>query len=38
LETFSNMKSVLARRLLPEPPLRTVPHSNAKLRWIDRLM
>jgi aldehyde dehydrogenase (NAD+) len=37
-ETFSNMKSVLARRLLPEPPLRTVPHSDAKLRWIDRLM
>lgn len=37
-ETFSNMKSVLARRLLPEPPLRTVPHTDAKLRWLDRLM
>jgi len=37
-ETFSNMKGVLTRRLLPEPPLRTVPHSEAKLRWIDRLM
>ena len=37
-ELFSNMKSVLMRRLLPEPPLRTVPHSDAKLRWIDRLM
>jgi aldehyde dehydrogenase (NAD+) len=37
-ETFSNMKGVLTRRLLPEPPLRTVPHSAAKLRWIDRLM
>lgn len=37
-ETFSNMKGVLTRRLLPEPPLRTVPHSEAKLRWMDRLM
>lgn len=37
-ETFSNLKSVLRRYLLPEPPLRTVPHSEAKLRWIDRLM
>ena len=37
-ETFSNMRSVLSRRLLPEPPLRTVPHSEAKLRWIARLM
>jgi aldehyde dehydrogenase (NAD+) len=37
-ETFSNMKSVLSRRLLPEPPLRFTPHSEAKLRWIDRLM
>jgi aldehyde dehydrogenase (NAD+) len=37
-ETFSNMKSVLRRHLLPEPPLRTVPHSEAKLRWIERLM
>jgi aldehyde dehydrogenase (NAD+) len=38
LETFSNMKSVLRRHFVPEPPLRTVPHSEAKLRWIDRLM
>jgi len=37
-ETFSHMKSVLRRYLLPEPPLRTVPHTAAKLRWIDRLM
>jgi aldehyde dehydrogenase (NAD+) len=37
-ETFSNMKGVLARRLWPEPPLRTPPHTEAKLRWIDRLM
>ena len=37
-ETFSNMKGVLRRHLLPEPPLRTVPHSEAKLRWIERLM
>jgi acyl-CoA reductase-like NAD-dependent aldehyde dehydrogenase len=37
-EIFSNMKSVLARRLWPEPPLRTVPHTETKLRWIDRLM
>jgi aldehyde dehydrogenase (NAD+) len=37
-ETFSNMKGVLARRLWPEPPLRTPPYSEAKLRWIDRLM
>jgi aldehyde dehydrogenase (NAD+) len=37
-ELFSNMKSVLRRHLWPEPPLRTVPHSEAKLRWIDRLM
>jgi aldehyde dehydrogenase (NAD+) len=37
-ELFSNMKSVLRRHLWPEPPLRTVPHSQAKLRWIERLM
>lgn len=37
-ETFSNMKGVLTRRLLLEPPLRTPPHTEAKLRWIDRLM
>jgi aldehyde dehydrogenase (NAD+) len=37
-ETFSNMKSVLRRRLWPEPPLRTVPHTAVKLRWIERLM
>jgi aldehyde dehydrogenase (NAD+) len=37
-ELFSNMKSVLRRHLWPEPPLRTVPHSEAKLRWIERLM
>ena len=37
-EAFSNMKGVLRRHLLPEPPLRTVPHSEAKLRWIERLM
>src|ERR1051325_915989 len=37
-ETFSNMKGVLRRYALPEPPLRTVPHSAAKLRWIERLM
>jgi aldehyde dehydrogenase (NAD+) len=37
-ETFSNMKSVLRRHLWLEPPLRTVPHSEAKLRWIERLM
>jgi aldehyde dehydrogenase (NAD+) len=37
-ETFSNMKGVLRRYLLPEPPLRTVPHSEAKLRWLERLM
>ena len=37
-ETFSNMKSVLMRRLLPEPPLRFTPYSRAKLPWIDRLM
>ena len=37
-ETFSNMKGVLRRHLWPEPPLRTVPHSEAKLRWIERLM
>jgi acyl-CoA reductase-like NAD-dependent aldehyde dehydrogenase len=36
--TFSNMKGVLARRLWPEPPLRIPPHTEAKLRWIDRLM
>jgi hypothetical protein len=32
------MKGVLRRHLWPEPPLRTVPHSEAKLRWIERLM
>jgi len=32
------MKSVLTRRLLPEPPLRFTPYSQAKLPWIDRLM
>jgi aldehyde dehydrogenase (NAD+) len=37
-ETFSNMKGVLRRHLWPEPPLRTVPHTAAKLRWIERLM
>jgi len=37
-ETFSNMKGVLTRRLWPEPPLRTPPHTETKLRWIDRLM
>jgi aldehyde dehydrogenase (NAD+) len=37
-ELFSNMKSVLRRHLWPEPPLRTVPHSAAKLNWIERLM
>lgn len=37
-ETFSNMKSVLRRHLWPEPPLRTVPHSQSKLGWIERLM
>lgn len=37
-ETFSNMKGVLTRRLGSEPPLRTPPHTDAKLRWIDRLM
>ena len=37
-ELFSNMKSVLRRHLWPEPPLRTVPHTAAKLRWIERLM
>lgn len=37
-ETFSNMKGVLARRLWPEPPLRAPPHTETKLRWIDRLM
>jgi aldehyde dehydrogenase (NAD+) len=37
-ETFSNMKGVLSRNLWPEPPLRTPPHSETKLRWIDRLM
>jgi aldehyde dehydrogenase (NAD+) len=37
-ETFSNMKGVLARRLWPEVPLRTPPHTGGKLRWIDRLM
>lgn len=37
-ETFSNMKGVLARRLWPEPPLRSPPHTEEKLRWIDRLM
>jgi aldehyde dehydrogenase (NAD+) len=37
-ETFSNMKGVLRRHLWPEPPLRTVPHTTAKLRWIERLM
>ena len=37
-ETFSNLKGVLARRLWPEPPLRLPPHSETKLRWIDRLM
>jgi aldehyde dehydrogenase (NAD+) len=36
--TFSNLKGVLTRRLWPEPPLRTPPHTEAKLRWIDRLM
>jgi len=37
-ETFSNMKSVLRRHLWPEPPLRSVPHTQGKLRWIERLM
>ena len=37
-EAFSNLKSVLRRHLWPEPPLRTVPHSEGKLRWIERLM
>jgi hypothetical protein len=29
---------VLRRHFIPEPPLRTVPHTDAKLRWIERLM
>jgi aldehyde dehydrogenase (NAD+) len=37
-ETFSHMKSVLSRKLWPEPPLRHPPRTDAKLRWIDRLM
>ena len=37
-ETFSNMKGVLTRPLGWEPALRYPPHTDAKLRWIDRLM
>ena len=37
-ECFSNMKGVLKRRLWRDPPLRSPPHTDAKLRWIDRLM
>ena len=37
-ETFSNMKGVLMRQPAAGPSLRTDPHSEAKLRWIDRLM
>ena len=37
-ECFSNMKGVLKRRLWRDPPLRAPPHTDAKLRWIDRLM
>jgi aldehyde dehydrogenase (NAD+) len=37
-ECFSNLKGVLRRHLWREPPLRLPPHTDAKLRWIDRLM
>jgi aldehyde dehydrogenase (NAD+) len=37
-ECFSNPKGVLRRHLWREAPLRLPPHSDAKLRWIDRLM
>ena len=37
-ECFSNMKGVLTRRLWRDPPLRSPPHTDAKLSWIDRLM
>jgi len=37
-ECFSNLKGVLSRTLWREPPLRTPPYTDEKLRWIDRLM